>query len=62
MKATGQAYDSARRFAAAVNTAAGPPPGAAPTLAAQLRELAELHREGVLTDEELAAAKARLIG
>jgi membrane protease subunit (stomatin/prohibitin family) len=29
---------------------------------AQLQNLAELHRQGVLTDEEFAAAKAKLLG
>ncbi|MFD0855703.1 SHOCT domain-containing protein [Actinomadura adrarensis] len=28
----------------------------------RLRELGELHREGVLTDEEFAAAKRTLLG
>jgi hypothetical protein len=29
---------------------------------AQLQNLADLHRQGVLTDEEFAAAKAKLLG
>jgi hypothetical protein len=32
------------------------------TVADELRKLAELHREGVLTEEEFAAQKARLLG
>jgi hypothetical protein len=36
------------------------PPG--PTVADQLAGLAELHRQGVLTDDEFVAAKARLLG
>lgn len=46
-----------------------PPPGTPPPpepdreqpLVAQLAQLAELHRTGALTDEEFAAAKARLL-
>jgi hypothetical protein len=38
-----------------------PPPPATPNLAAEIRQLAELHREGTLTNEEFEAAKARLI-
>ena len=29
---------------------------------AQLQELAQLHNQGVLTDEEFAAAKAKILG
>jgi hypothetical protein len=49
-----------------------PPPEAAPSAAApaaaptapidQLKELGELHASGVLTDEEFAAQKAKLLG
>jgi hypothetical protein len=38
---------------------AGPP---APDPIAQLKELGELHQQGVLTDEEFAAQKAKLLG
>ena len=40
-----------------------PPPAAAPAAdpMAQLKELGELHQTGVLTDEEFAAAKAKLL-
>ncbi|HWJ82930.1 MAG TPA: SHOCT domain-containing protein [Nocardioides sp.] len=41
--------------------APAPPPPAGPDLAAQLTRLADLHRSGSLTDEEYAAAKARLL-
>lgn len=37
-------------------------PAAAPTLAGRLRELAELHKDGILSDDEFAAAKAKLLG
>jgi hypothetical protein len=44
---------------------APPPPSAAPAPApdpiAQLKELAELRQQGVLTDEEFAAQKAKLL-
>ncbi len=45
-----------------------PPPPAAPAAApeddatAQLQNLAQLHQQGVLTDEEFAAAKAKILG
>jgi Short C-terminal domain len=38
------------------------PAAPAPDPIAQLRELGELHAQGVLTDEEFAAQKARLLG
>jgi hypothetical protein len=42
-----------------------PPPPAAPAagsdLTAQLQQLAQLHNAGVLSDEEFAAAKAKLL-
>lgn len=40
------------------------PPAAAPAAdpIAQLKELGELHASGVLTDEEFAAQKAKLLG
>jgi hypothetical protein len=41
-----------------------PEPAAAPAQdnIAQLKELAELHSQGVLTDEEFAVQKAKLLG
>lgn len=50
---------------AAQAAAAAPAPAAAPAgddLTAQLEKLAGLHNSGVLSDEEFAAAKAKLIG
>jgi hypothetical protein len=42
-----------------------PPPQAAPpagpSMADQLQQLAALHQQGVLTDEEFAAAKSKLL-
>ena len=39
-----------------------PPPAPEEDSAAQLQNLAQLHTQGVLTDEEFAAAKAKLLG
>ena len=39
-----------------------PPPGPEDDQATQLQNLAQLHTQGVLTDEEFAAAKAKLLG
>jgi membrane protease subunit (stomatin/prohibitin family) len=39
-----------------------PPAAAEDDSTAQLQNLAELHTQGVLTDEEFAAAKAKLLG
>ena len=41
-----------------------PPPPAAPAAdpIAQLKELGELHTQGILTDEEFAAQKAKILG
>jgi hypothetical protein len=44
---------------------AAPPPAPAPAeddATAQLQNLANLHAQGVLTDEEFAAAKAKALG
>ena len=41
---------------------APPPPPAEHDQASQLQNLAQLHQQGVLTDEEFAAAKAKILG
>ena len=44
---------------------APPPPVAAPAgddLVTKIQELAQLHQQGMLTDDEFAAAKQRLLG
>jgi hypothetical protein len=51
----------------AAAAAAAPPPPAAPAAAgsdviAQLQQLADLKAQGILSDEEFAAAKAKLLG
>jgi hypothetical protein len=41
---------------------AAPAPAASSPMIDQLNQLAELHQRGVLTDDEFAAAKAKLFG
>lgn len=41
---------------------AAEPQPAAPSMADQLNQLADLHNQGVLSDAEFAAAKAKLLG
>ena len=50
-----QQYESRRRRAQA-------PPPAEEDDSAKLANLAQLHSQGVLTDEEFAAAKAKILG
>jgi membrane protease subunit (stomatin/prohibitin family) len=59
----------AGRYAEQDAQQAPPPPAAAEAAApaesddaAKLQELAQLHANGVLTDEEFAAAKAKILG
>ena len=42
--------------------AAAPPPPQEDDATAQLQNLANLHAQGVLTDEEFAASKAKILG
>jgi Short C-terminal domain len=42
--------------------AVGLGPSSGPDLTARLKELAELHDQGALSDEEFAAAKAKVLG
>jgi len=58
------AADQAAAQAAAAQqaAAAGQQAGPGPRLDEQLREIAELHQSGVLTDEEFVSAKAQLLG
>jgi uncharacterized membrane protein len=68
------AYEQGMADAQAQQQAAPPPPpapaappptaapaSAAPDLTAQLQQLAQLHTAGVLSDEEFAAAKQKLL-
>ena len=63
----GTAGAVARRSAASSQQAAAAQPAAAPAAPAadpyeQLKELGALHDQGVLTDEEFAAQKAKILG
>lgn len=40
---------------------AAPAPAAAPDMTAELQKLAQLHQSGVLSDQEFAAAKQKLL-
>ena len=55
---------AAEQAAAQAAAAPPPPPAAAPAndLTAQLQQLAALKEQGILSDEEFAAAKAKLLG
>ena len=61
---------AAKQAAAAAPPAADPPAAAAAAAPAgltgeameQLKKLAELHKAGILTDEEFATQKARILG
>jgi len=49
-------------YDAGVQAAQAPAPAAAADPNAELQNLANLHAQGVLTDEEFAAAKAKILG
>src|SRR5688572_13321539 len=60
-----QQQQAAMQAAAAQQAAAPPPPPAAPAgdpTIAELEKLAALKQQGILSDEEFAAAKAKLLG
>jgi hypothetical protein len=59
-KAEAEAYEQQQ----AAPQEAPPPPAAPPQdeLTAKLEQLASLHNQGILTDEEFSAAKAKAIG
>ena len=54
------AEQDAQQYAQEPQQQYAPPPADDP--AAKLQELAALHTQGVLTDEEFAAAKAKILG
>jgi len=54
------AVEQARQEGAAQAQTAAPP--ATKDVTAELQKLADLHKSGVLTDEEFAAAKKKLLG
>jgi hypothetical protein len=43
-------------------TAVPAPRASGPSMADQLNQLADLHKQGLLSDDEFAAAKAKLLG
>ena len=55
-----QAYDQQQQQYAPPPPAAAPP--AVDDTTAELQNLAQLNKQGVLTDEEFAAAKAKVLG
>jgi Short C-terminal domain len=62
-----QRWTEQEYYAAAPEPAPAPPAPAAaaasgPDPIAQLKELGELHQQGILTDEEFAAQKAKVLG
>ncbi len=54
------AYEQQQAMAAQA-AAAPPPAAAAPDMATQLQQLADLKAQGILTDEEFAAQKAKFL-
>ena len=59
--ADAQAHTTGRASVRAAAAAAARAAPAAPDLTAQLQQLAQLHTAGVLSDEEFAAAKQKLL-
>lgn len=57
-----QQAQQAAAAAAVPAAAAAAPAGGGDVLMGQLNQLAQMHQAGVLTDEEFAAAKAKLLG
>jgi hypothetical protein len=56
-----QAYDEDRAQQQPQYAAPPPPPPAQPDLVTQLKQLAELKDEGILTEDEFNAQKAKLL-
>ena len=55
-------YDEPQQYAPEPQQYAPPAPAEEDDATAQLQKLAALHTQGVLTDEEFAAAKAKILG
>ena len=55
-------YDQQDAQQAAAAPPPAPPPAPEDDATAQLQNLANLHAQGVLTDEEFAASKAKILG
>jgi hypothetical protein len=60
-QADAEAYQQQQMAAAAPPPAPAPAPAAAPDTMTQLKELGELKAAGVLTEEEFAAQKAKIL-
>jgi hypothetical protein len=62
--ADAEAYQEMQREQQYAAATPPPPPPSAPAddMIAQLKELASLKEQGILTDEEFAAQKARILG
>jgi hypothetical protein len=58
----GLGFAAGRASKGSAETGHAAQPAAAPDLTSKLKELADLHASGALTDEEFAAAKSKLIG
>ena len=56
------AEQDAQQYAQEQAQYAAPPPEPEDDATAKLQDLAQLHTQGVLTDEEFAAAKAKILG
>jgi hypothetical protein len=52
----------AQQYAPPPQQYAPPPEAAAPDTTEELTKLAQLHTQGILTDEEFAAKKAQILG
>src|SRR5262245_27954971 len=58
-------YQDQQQYAPPQQQYAPPPqaaPAAGPSVADQLQQIATLHQQGVLSDDEFAAAKAKILG
>ena len=55
-------YDAASRSPSTSTHRRRPPAAPAPDPIEQLKQLGELHEQGILTDEEFAAQKAKILG
>jgi Short C-terminal domain len=57
-----QEYEQQQQQQPAYQEPPPPPPPPAEDPIAKLKELGELHEQGILTDEEFAAQKAKILG
>jgi Short C-terminal domain len=55
------AQEDQQQYAPPPQPAPAPPPAAAPDTVAQLKDLAELKAQGILTDAEFEAQKAKIL-